>query len=36
MSNGLMTPFAIASILISTEGLEAKQARSDTPRDLSA
>jgi len=36
MSNGLMTPFAIASILISTEGLEVKQARSDTPRGLPA
>ena len=36
MSNGLMTPFAIASILISTEGLEAQQTRSITPWDLSA
>ncbi len=35
MSNGLMTPFAIASsISISTEDREGKQVRSDTSKDL--
>lgn len=34
MSNGLMTPFAIASNLISTEGLKAKRARPDTSMGL--
>tara|TARA_R110000824_G_scaffold366730_2_gene555654 strand:+ start:194744 stop:195043 length:300 start_codon:yes stop_codon:yes gene_type:complete len=32
MSNGLMTPFAIASNSISTEGLKARRNRSDTSR----
>lgn len=34
MSNGLMTPFAIASISISTEGREARRIRSDTSKGL--
>jgi hypothetical protein len=35
MSNGLMTPFAIASsISISTEDREGKQVRSGTSTDL--
>ncbi len=33
MSNGLMTPFAIASISIATEGRVARQVRTDTPVD---
>jgi hypothetical protein len=36
MSNGLMTPFAIASVSIATEDRKARSARSDTPVDLSA
>lgn len=36
MSNGLMTPFAIASISISTEDREARPVRSDTSGDLAA
>lgn len=36
MSNGLMTPFAIANISISTEDREARRNRSDTSLDLAA
>lgn len=36
MSNGLMTPFAIASISISTEDREARPVRSGTSGDLAA
>lgn len=34
MSNGLVTPFAIAKVSISTEGRVARQVWSDTSRDL--
>lgn len=34
MSNGLMTPFAYASISISTEDREAERGNSDTSRGL--
>lgn len=36
MSNGLMTPFAIASISIATEDRNARAVRSDTPGDFIA
>jgi hypothetical protein len=36
MSNGLVTPFAIASISISTKDREARRVRPDTSWDLAA
>ena len=36
MSNGLVTPFAIAKVSISTEGRVARREWSDTSRDLPA
>lgn len=36
MSNGLLTPFAVANVSISIEGRMARRVRTDTSGNLSA